>query len=110
MTEVKRTYYERGRCGLSGRVVGPCVILVTQPAKMKRTSDSPSQVTWLLGVAAPGDVIRLRSEGLFVIQCHVGPLNLIVVPDHEAVAGDDEAEADKSNRPRHKRPHDDDDG
>jgi hypothetical protein len=41
--------------------------------------------------------------------CHVDPLNLVVVPDREAVTRDEEAEADKSNRPRRKRPQDDDD-
>ena len=51
----------------------------------------------------------MANRGLCVVRCHFDPLNLVVVPDHEAVTGDDEAEADKSNHPRHKRPQDDDD-
>src|SRR3984893_2033031 len=43
-----------------------------------------------------------------LVQCHVDPLNLVVLPDNETVTGDHEAEADKSNRPRHERPQDND--
>jgi len=37
-------------------------------------------------------------------------LDLVIVPDHVAVAGDHEGEADESQRPRRERPQDDNEG
>jgi len=41
-------------------------------------------------------------------RSYIASLDVVVVPDHEAVTGDGDAEADKSNRPRRKCPQDED--